>query len=73
MPLRPLPLGFTINTLFYAALVFFPLFGISALKRHRRIRRGHCTNCAYDLAGLPICPECGATNDSRSQNETSMA
>ncbi|MCA9307052.1 MAG: hypothetical protein KDA16_10985 [Phycisphaerales bacterium] len=36
-----------------------PTLGISALKRRRRSRRGLCTNCAYDLAGLPSCPECG--------------
>ncbi|MCB9841888.1 MAG: hypothetical protein H6812_01390 [Phycisphaeraceae bacterium] len=73
IPLLPIPLGFTINTLFYATLLFLPLFGIAALKRYRRVKRGLCRSCAYDLAGLATCPECGATNDSRSQNETSMA
>jgi hypothetical protein len=33
----------------------------------RRSRRGRCTSCGYDLAGLgqPICPECGRERDVR--------
>lgn len=27
----------------------------------RRLRRGLCPHCAYPLAGLAICPECGTT------------
>lgn len=54
--------GFTINTLFYAA-VLMGLFAVPfALRRRRRIRRGLCPGCAYDLRGSAsqTCPECGA-------------
>lgn len=55
MPLRPLPLGFTANTLFYAAILWSP----GALKRWNRRRRGRCEKCGYDAAGAGLCPECG--------------
>ncbi len=63
LPIGILPLGFTLNTLFYAAAWFICLFGISSSRRILRARRGLCTRCAYDLKGLPPgspCPECGA-------------
>lgn len=59
LPLFPIPLGFTINTLFYATILFTSLFGLTAARRYRRSRRGLCRDCAYDLAGLTRCPECG--------------
>ncbi len=64
-PLDPLPLGFTINTLFYAALLFLPFATFTTLRRRRRIRRNLCPSCGYSLAGaIPTnnsitCPECG--------------
>jgi hypothetical protein len=68
LPLRPIPAGFAINTIFYAA-VLWVLFAIpGVVKRHRRRSRGQCTFCGYDLRGqLPgaeagvsnKCPECG--------------
>ena len=65
LPLRPIWPGFAINTAFYA-FVLWLLFATSfALRRRRRIRRGLCPNCAYDLRGAgtrggAACPECGA-------------
>jgi len=62
LPIYILPLGFTLNTLFYAAAWFICLFGIRSTRRFLRARRGLCTRCAYDLKGLPPgspCPECG--------------
>lgn len=65
LPLTPIPAGFAINTLVYAAVVgailtlplsFFPI------RRRLRARRGRCPGCGYDLAGArgAACPECGA-------------
>ncbi len=58
-PNSPIPIGFTVNTLFYGAILFGPLFGVGVLKRRRRMKRGLCVWCAYDMAGLSVCPECG--------------
>ena len=62
IPLRPLPLGFAINTLFYAALILIPWELAGWGVRARRRRRALCPRCAHSLAGLPDhapCPECG--------------
>jgi len=66
LPLRPIWPGFAINTAFYAAILWllFTLPGVPfALRRRRRIRRGLCPACAYDLRGRgndsKTCPECG--------------
>lgn len=62
LPLRPLPLGFAINTLFYATLVFFTFETLGWARRARRRTRGLCARCAHSLQGLPEaapCPECG--------------
>ena len=58
-PIMPLPLGFAVNTLFYASLLGAPVLGYAALKRRRRAKRGLCTGCAYDVTGVDVCPECG--------------
>jgi hypothetical protein len=62
LPVRPIPLGFAVNTGAYASLCAGVLFGASGLRRLRRQRRrarGRCTRCGYQLAGLSTCPECG--------------
>ena len=75
LPLRPLWPGFAINTVFYALVLWLLFAAPFALRRRRRIKRGLCPKCAYDLRGsrrgphpnpLPegegetVCPECGA-------------
>jgi hypothetical protein len=65
-PIRPIPLGFALDTLLYAAVVWVVLLGFPAVRNFRRARRGWCVKCGYDLAGLrgmgrvATCPECGA-------------
>lgn len=64
-PLIPLSLGFAVNTMFYGSLAWFFLFGVTTLRRRRRIRRNLCLSCGYSLAGAVAvnntitCPECG--------------
>jgi hypothetical protein len=63
LPLQPLWPGFAINTVFYAAVLWLLLAAPFALRKWRRIRRGLCPKCGYDLRGRNsrTCPECGAT------------
>jgi hypothetical protein len=73
LPLKPIWPGFALNTIFYAAVLWF-IFAIpGGVKRLRRRRRGSCIHCGYDLRGHRIpgagaapeaghstkCPECG--------------
>lgn len=68
-PLTPIALPFTLNTLFYAALLYLPFAAFSTLRRRRRIRRNLRLSCGYSLAGaVPtkntiICPECGKSSN----------
>jgi len=61
LPLRPIAQPFIINTLFYAAMWFGIFFGVAALRRFVRKKRGRCVKCGYDLRGEfeKGCPECG--------------
>ena len=60
LPLRPLWLGFALNTLFYAGLLWAMWAGPFALRRMIRKRRGHCPHCNYPIGQSPVCTECGA-------------
>lgn len=59
LPLRPLPLGMAANTLIYALPIGLTIATLRAARTRRRAARGRCTACAYDLANLTTCPECG--------------
>jgi hypothetical protein len=57
-PTEPLP-GFLYNTLIFTAAVLLVSEAAARLRTHSRRRRGVCPACAYDITGLPTCPECG--------------
>ena len=63
LPLIPIWPGFAINTVFYAVVLWLLFAAPFVVRRRRRIRRGLCPKCAYDLRGThaSVCPECGAT------------
>ena len=59
LPTRVLWVGFVLNGLFYAGLIFGPWQTVSVVRRRHRHVAGRCLRCGYDLAGLGACPECG--------------
>lgn len=60
-PFPPYPLwpGFAIYTLFFGSIAWIAPMVVGYLKRRRRACRGLCIQCAYPIAGLSACPECG--------------
>lgn len=61
LPLRPLLIGFALNGIFYAVLLWLFASGPLVLRRFSRGNRGHCAICGYDLRYnfANGCPECG--------------
>ena len=61
LPYIPIPLGFVLNTLFDAAILWSLAFGPFTARRVIRHKHGLCINCGYDLRGVEheACPECG--------------
>lgn len=50
---------------FFILLLLIPTLraGLQVVRTRRRIRKGHCRHCGYDLRGAAgPCPECGGTN-----------
>jgi hypothetical protein len=66
LPLIPIFPGFAINTIFYAAIVWFLFFAPGAIRKRVRRKRGQCAACGYSLRGRGSsgdkCPECGASS-----------
>ena len=68
LPTRIIWSGFLVNTAFNAIVLsglwFTGKAGVGLLHRRRgrrRLSRGVCPKCAYDLGGRMACPECGWT------------
>ncbi len=59
VPLRPLWLGFAVNTLFFAIVAASVWTPIVALRRYFRCRRGQCPACGYPVGVSGVCTECG--------------
>jgi hypothetical protein len=53
--------GFTLNTIFYAAILWLLICGPFVLRRLIRRRRGLCPKCAYPMGESATCTECGQT------------
>lgn len=69
LPLRPLPVGLLLNTLFYAAFLALVMGAIAALRTRHRARRSLCTRCKYPVRDLTTCPECGTAVVTRRVHE----
>lgn len=54
-------IGLVGNLAFWSAVAGLPMVTYWWIRRWRRVRRGLCTGCGYDLRGSPsdVCPECG--------------
>ncbi len=59
LPLFPAWPGFTLNTLFYAGLLWLIVAAPGAARRRWRTRRGRCAACGYPIGPGAICSECG--------------
>lgn len=63
LPMRPMTLGFAVNTLCYSALAWLLIGLVGVIRRRLRARRPElCPECRYDRTGLgegAPCPECG--------------
>ena len=60
LPIRPATwLGLSVNTLFYASLLWLVIPGPFVLRRLIRQRRGLCPKCAYPMGESAVCSECG--------------
>lgn len=61
LPTRPIMWGFVFNTAFYSIVIWGMFIVPFALRRRRRIARGMCPQCGYDVRNTTtsVCPECG--------------
>lgn len=60
LSIRPMPIRFTANTLFWAAASWLIILGPGRCKRWNRKRLSKCIACGYEIADLATCPECGS-------------
>jgi hypothetical protein len=57
---RPLWLGFVVNTICFAAILWMIINTPKIVRRRLRIRAGLCAACAYPTGSSDVCTECGA-------------
>ena len=74
-PMSLMPLGLILNPIIVSSgtwVLMVAMFFLTVIRRRaKRIRRGLCVRCGYDLAGLQVdsecdsvvCPECGSSRD----------
>ena len=60
LPLRPLWLGFIVNSALYAVFLGVLWFGPRALRRSLRIKRRRCPACGCPVGTASHCSECGS-------------
>ena len=59
LPLCPIWPGFALNTFFYAVVLWLVYYGLLAMRRLIRRRRGLRPKCAYPVGESAVCTECG--------------
>lgn len=59
LPLRPIWLGFVIDTAFFGGILWLATRGPFVLRRVIRRRCGRCPGCGYPVGTSAVCTECG--------------
>ena len=59
LPIRPIPTGIALDTLFFAAILLLARRLLARAFRYCRIRRHLCPLCGYPFGTSPVCTECG--------------
>jgi predicted RNA-binding Zn-ribbon protein involved in translation (DUF1610 family) len=74
VPVRPVPVGFAVDVALFAAASWWGVEWWTRARTRRRLARGACVGCGYDLQGLTAestsCPECGRARSSRTSPAT---
>lgn len=60
LPYWPIWEGVIANSFVYGSVTLVVWLAILRWRAANRERVGRCRVCGYDLAGLGVCPECGA-------------
>jgi len=59
VPVGVIPVGFVIDSIVYAVVLWLLICGAFVLRRVIRVRRGLCPACAYPRGEAAVCSECG--------------
>jgi len=59
LPLRVMWVGFAVNSLMFASLLWLILSAPLDYRRWKRIKRGCCPACGYPVGASAVCTECG--------------
>lgn len=59
IPLRPIWLGFAVNTMFFGGILWLLLCGPIVVRRVIRRRSCRCAGCGYPIGTSAVCSECG--------------
>ena len=70
LPYNPMLIPLSLNTLFYAAVLWLLIPGPFALRRFVRVKRGLCPACAYPRGESDVCSECGKALPGRARATT---
>lgn len=51
--------GLFVDTLVFASFILLGRCTLASCMKLNRVRSGRCIDCAYEIVGVAICPECG--------------
>ena len=59
LPTRVMPMGFAVNSLMFATLLWLIFSAPFDYRRWKRIKRSCCSTCGYPVGTSAVCTECG--------------